>query len=137
MRSYFTKRNPNASLGELMTLIGNHWQAMSEQEQRPFLELAKEEAKQYERERSLMEKAQRPNGMWQPIRRCRMVLDKIAEDGYASIFLEPVNLDDFPDYEEYVDSPMDLGTVRKKLESKKYQMPEQFARDVRKVRSVI
>ncbi|KAL3922780.1 MAG: hypothetical protein SGILL_002018 [Bacillariaceae sp.] len=31
---------------------------------------------------------------------------------------------------------MDLGTVRRKLMAKKYQMPEQFARDVRKVRAV-
>jgi hypothetical protein len=117
-----------------MALIGNHWLAMSEQEQRPFLDLAKEEAKQYEHERWLMEKAQRANEMWQPIRRCKMVLDKISEDGFASIFLKPVDLEDFPDYDEFVDTPMDLGTVRKRLMTKKYQMPEQFARDVRKVK---
>ncbi|KAG7355569.1 SNF2/helicase domain containing protein [Nitzschia inconspicua] len=133
LRSYFTMRHPEASLGELMTIIGNHWHSMSEEEKEPFVELAKEEAKQYERERALMEKAQRPNEMWQPIRRCRMVLNKICEDGFANIFLEPVDLKDFPDYEEYIDHPMDLGTVRQRLETKKYQMPEQFARDVRKV----
>lgn len=134
MRSYFSMRNPNASLGELMTVIGDSWMSMSETEQAPFLELAKQEGKQYEKERALMEKAQRPNEMWQPLRRCLMVLDRISQDGFANIFLEPVDVAEFPDYEEYVDTPMDLGTVRQKLKSKKYQAPEQFARDVRKVR---
>ncbi|KAL3925386.1 MAG: hypothetical protein SGILL_000445 [Bacillariaceae sp.] len=133
MRSYFTLRNPDASLGELMTIIGNTWHSMSEEERGPFLELAKEEAQQYEKERSMMERAQRPNEMWQPLRRCLMVLDHIAEDGFANIFLEPVDVEDFPDYEEYIDTPMDLGTVRRKIVEKKYMMPEQFARDVRKV----
>lgn len=133
MRSYYSMRNPNASLGELMTIIGDAWMSMSENEQAPFLELSKEEVKQYEKERALMERAQRPNEMWQPLRRCLMVLDRICQDGFAIIFLEPVNTDDFPDYEEYVETPMDLGTVRQRLKSKKYQAPEQFARDVRKV----
>jgi hypothetical protein len=135
MRSYFAKRNPDASQGELMTILGDRWKAMSEAEHAPFLELAKEEAKQYDKERQLLEKAQKPNEMWQPIRRCLMVLDRVAADGFANIFLEPVDTDDFPDYDEFIDTPMDLGTVRIKLKSKKYQSPEQFARDVRKVRS--
>jgi len=133
MRSYFSMRNPNATNGELMTILGEQWASMSEQGQEPFLELAKEEYKQYERERALMEKAQKPNEMWQPIRRCRMVWARLVEDGFANIFLEPVNLEDFPDYEEMIDHPMDLQTVRTKLDNRKYQMPEQFARDMRKI----
>jgi len=133
MRSYFAMRNPNATNAELMTILGEQWSSMSDNGQEPFLELAKEEHKQYEHERALMEKAQRPNEMWQSIRRCRMVVDRLAQDGFANIFLEPVNLEDFPDYEEATEQPMDLGTVRTKLESKKYQMPEQFARDMRKI----
>jgi hypothetical protein len=135
MRSYFAKRNSNASQGELMTILGDQWKTMSEAEQAPFLELAKEEAKQFDKERQLLEKAQKPNEMWQPIRRCLMVLDRVSADGFANIFLEPVYTNDFPDYEEYIDTPMDLGTVRTKLKTRKYQAPEQFARDVRKVRS--
>jgi hypothetical protein len=81
----------------------------------------------------LLEKAQRPNGLWQPIRRCRMVLDRLSKDSFADIFLEPVDLNEFTDYGEYVDSPMDMATVRKKLATKKYQGPENFARDMRKV----
>jgi len=137
MRPYFAKRNPEASQGELMTILGNQWQDMSEAEQAPFVELAKEESKQYDKERQLMEKAQRPNEMWQPLRRCLMVLDRISNDGFANIFLEPVDTEEFTDYDEFVDQPMDLGTVRTKLKNKKYQAPEQFARDVRKVRSVL
>ncbi len=116
-----------------MTILGDQWKAMTEVEQGPFVELAKEEVKHYEKERALMEKAQKPNEMWQPIRRCLMVLDRVSNDGFANIFLEPVDLKEFDDYEESIDQPMDLGTVRKKLMTKKYQAPEQFARDVRKV----
>ena len=133
MRSYFAKRNPDASQGELMTILGDSWRGMSEQEQAPFIQLAREESEQYDKERAMMEKAQKPNEMWQPLRRCLMVLDRLASDGFANIFLEPVDLDEFPDYEETVDTPMDLATIRQKLASKKYQAPENFARDVRKV----
>ena len=137
MRSYFKKRNPNASLAELMSILGEQWGSMSEEEQAPFIQLAKEESAQHDRERAMLEKAQKPNEVWQPIRRCRMVLDKVKSDGFANIFLEPVNLEDFPDYEEFIDTPMDLGTVETKLNSKKYQAPEQFARDMRKVCGVL
>jgi hypothetical protein len=137
MRPYFANRNPKATQGELMSLVGEQWNSMSDEEQQPFFELAKEEAKEYEKERFLMVKAQKPNEMWQPIRRCLMVLDRISKDSFASIFLEPVDLEEFNDYEELIDQPMDLGTVRTKLMNKKYQAPEQFARDVRKVNDYI
>ena len=137
MRWYFAKLNPNASQGELMTILGDKWKAMTEAEQLPFIELAREEAKQYENEKMLLEKAQKPNEVWQPIRRCLMVLDRVSNDSFANIFLEPVDLKDFPDYLDVVDQPMDLGTVRTKLKNKKYQSPEQFARDVRKVGKIL
>ena len=63
-----------------------------------------------------------------------VVLERLATDSFAGIFLEPVDPEDFPDYEEMIDNPMDLGTIRTKLETKKYQAPEQFARDMRRVR---
>jgi len=116
-----------------MTVLGDKWRAMTDEEQAPFIELAKEEVTKYEVHRVLLEKAQRPNELWQPIRRCRMVLNRLSKDGFANVFLEPVNMVEFPDYMEYVDTPMDLGTVRKKLDSRKYQGPENFARDMRKV----
>ena len=133
MRSYFAQQNPDATQGQLMAILGEQWQSMSELEREPFQELSNEEAKQYDKERVLLEKAQKPNEVWQPIRRCLMVLDRLSNDSFADIFLEPVDLDDFPDYDEYVDQPMDLGTIRERLLNRKYQAPEQFARDVRKV----
>lgn len=106
---------------------------MSEEEKAPFMQLANEEAKQYEAEKDLLEKAQKPNGVWQPIRRCQMVLDRLCSDGFSEVFLNPVDTNDFPDYNEVIEQPMDLGTVRTRLNSKKYQACEQFARDMRKV----
>ena len=88
---------------------------------------------EYEKQRVLLEKAQRPTELWQPLRRCLMIVDRLSKDSFAEIFLEPVDVNEFPDYTEYVDSPMDLGTVRKKILNKKYMGPEQYARDMRKV----
>ena len=133
MRGYFQKRNPRSTQAELMTLMGNTWQTMTDTDREPFVELARQESKQYDRERILMEKAQRPNEVWQPLRRCLMVLEHLTTDGFAEIFLEPVDTNEFPDYIDIVDTPMDLRTVRTKLSTKKYQAPEQFARDMRKI----
>jgi len=132
-RSIYQKRNKGASVGQVMTLLGDTWRNLNDEQQLPFIELAKEEVVEYEKQKVLLEKAQRPNGLWQPIRRCRMVLDRLSKDSFADIFLEPVDLNEFTDYGEYVDSPMDMATVRKKLATKKYQGPENFARDMRKV----
>jgi hypothetical protein len=133
MRSYFQKIYPKASQSELLSIISDVWKTMSATEQAPFIQLAAEESKQFEKERSMMEKAQRPNEVWQPMRRCLMVLDRLCSDGFANIFLEPVDTNAFPDYEEIVDQPMDLGTIREKLKAKKYMAPENFARDMRRV----
>ena len=133
MRSYFQKKHQNARQSELMTILGDKWGTLTDEEKEPFLQLAKEESEQSEKEKILLSKAQRANEVWQPLRRCKMVLDRLTSDSFSEIFLEPVNVDDFPDYEEIIDFPMDLGTVRQKLESKKYQAPEQFARDMRRV----
>ena len=133
LRPYFQRRNPKAAQPELMKILGDTWQNMADEEQAPFLALAKEEQQQFEKEKQLLEKGQKPTEVWQPMRRCMMVLDRISEDGFANIFQDPVDMEDFPDYEEIVDQPMDLGTVRQKLNNRKYQAPENFARDIRKV----
>ncbi|GKY91232.1 hypothetical protein MPSEU_000095800 [Mayamaea pseudoterrestris] len=133
MRSYFQKLHPEAPLTELMTIIGDAWRALSDSGREAFVQLAKEESDQYEAERVKMEKAQRPNEVWQPYRRCYQVVDRLAQDSFADIFLEPVDLKDFPDYEEFIDTPMDLRTVRENLEKKKYFAVEQFARDMRRI----
>ena len=134
MRSYFQKRNPKLVQSEIMALLGDTWRNLTDQDKEVFMQLAKEESELFEKEKVLMERAHRPSEVWQPLRRCKMVLERLATDSFAGIFLEPVDPEDFPDYEEMIDNPMDLGTIRTKLETKKYQAPEQFARDMRRVR---
>lgn len=135
-RGYFGKLNPNSSLSKIMSMVGDAWRALSEEQQAPFVQLAKEEVASYEREKELLERAQKPTEMWQPVRRCRAVLDRLCDDPMASIFLEPVDTDVFTDYLDIVDFPMDLGTVRERLNTlKNWEGPEVFARDARKVRT--
>lgn len=134
-RTYFQKMYPNASHTKIMSLLGEAWNALSEEQQLPFVMLGNDEAAQFEKEKVLLEKAQKPTEVWQPIRRCYAVLDRLCSDEMAEIFLEPVDTNEFEDYLEIVDSPMDLRTVREKLANvKNWQGPEVFARDVRKVR---
>jgi hypothetical protein len=133
VRTYMGKLHPKLPQAELMVLLGEAWRAMPDGEKTPWFELADEELKQYNKERILLEKAQKPNGVWQPIRRCLQVLNRLSKDSFADIFLEPVNPEEFPDYAESIDVSMDLGTVRKRLDARKYQGPEQFARDMRRV----
>ncbi|KAL7553315.1 hypothetical protein ACHAWF_016591 [Thalassiosira exigua] len=133
-RSYFGKRHPKASLSEIMTMMGDCWRKLSDEQQAPYIQLAAEEAALFNKEKALLERAQRPTEMWQPIRRCGAVLDRLFDDPHALIFLEPVDTDVYTDYLDMVDSPMDLSTVREKLKSvKNYMGPEVFARDVRKI----
>jgi len=64
----------------------------------------------------------------------RVLLDILAllqsEDG-EEIFARPVNPDDAPGYGLLVKRPMDLGTVRTKLQSRLYAGPADLATDVR------
>ncbi|KAK2568145.1 Tyrosine-protein kinase BAZ1B [Acropora cervicornis] len=64
---------------------------------------------------------------------CEQVLKDLAlhEDSWP--FLQPVNLREVPDYLELVETPMDLGTIREKLNSWEYSDVESFVADVRLV----
>ncbi|KAG1355349.1 cat eye syndrome critical region protein 2 [Cocos nucifera] len=58
------------------------------------------------------------------------ILDRLQKkDGY-SVFSEPVDPKELPDYHEVIKHPMDFGTVRKKLSSGAYANLEQFEKDV-------
>lgn len=133
VRSYMGKLHPKLPQAELMVILGEAWRSMDDNEKTSWFQLAEEESKQHQKEKVLLEKAQKPNGVWQPFRRCLQVLNRLSNDSFADIFLEPVNTDDFPDYDDIIDIRMDIGTVRKRLEARKYQGPEQFARDMRRV----
>ena len=54
--------------------------------------------------------------VWQPLRRAREVLKLLLQDRYIDPFTVPVDLATFPDYLNFVQQPMDLGTVMEKLE---------------------
>ncbi|KAK7907157.1 hypothetical protein WMY93_015769 [Mugilogobius chulae] len=65
--------------------------------------------------------------------RCKELLDLIFQCEDSEPFREPVDLQEYPDYLEIVDSPMDFGTVLKTLTEGKYQSPIELCKDVRQI----
>ncbi|KAI8818584.1 uncharacterized protein EV422DRAFT_498747 [Fimicolochytrium jonesii] len=63
---------------------------------------------------------------------CSQVLRKLSNAGpIAEPFLEPVSKVLYPYYHEVIKSPMDLHTIRKRLEGKRYKTLRDFEADVR------
>ncbi|XP_010209262.1 PREDICTED: bromodomain and PHD finger-containing protein 3 [Tinamus guttatus] len=56
-------------------------------------------------------------------------LDLLQEKDAAQIFAEPVNLNEVPDYLEFISNPMDFSTMRRKLESHLYRTLDEFEED--------
>ncbi|XP_054900127.1 PH-interacting protein isoform X1 [Poeciliopsis prolifica] len=63
--------------------------------------------------------------------RCKELLDLIFQCEDSEPFREPVDLQEYPDYLQIVDSPMDFGTVLKKLTEGNYPSPIELCKDVR------
>ncbi|KAM3861557.1 LOW QUALITY PROTEIN: PH-interacting protein [Diretmus argenteus] len=63
--------------------------------------------------------------------RCKELLDLIFQCEDSEPFREPVDLQEYPDYLEIVDSPMDFGTVLNTLTEGKYQSPIELCEDIR------
>ncbi|XP_032399489.1 PH-interacting protein [Etheostoma spectabile] len=63
--------------------------------------------------------------------RCKELLDLIFQCEDSEPFREPVDLQEYPDYLQIVDSPMDFGTVLNTLKDGKYQSPIELCQDVR------
>uniref|UniRef100_A0A667YZG0 PH-interacting protein n=1 Tax=Myripristis murdjan TaxID=586833 RepID=A0A667YZG0_9TELE len=63
--------------------------------------------------------------------RCKELLDLIFQCEDSEPFREPVDLQEYPDYLDVVDSPMDFGTVLSTLTEGKYQSPIELCKDVR------
>uniref|UniRef100_T1J4N0 Bromo domain-containing protein n=1 Tax=Strigamia maritima TaxID=126957 RepID=T1J4N0_STRMM len=59
------------------------------------------------------------------------LLDLIYQCGDSAPFQSPVDLFDYPDYREIIDTPMDFGTVREQLFAANYENPTEFCKDVR------
>jgi hypothetical protein len=69
---------------------------------------------------------------------CREILKELfgkRHAGYAWPFYQPVDADllGLEDYHEVIRKPMDLGTVKRKIESGEYRCASEFAEDVRLV----
>jgi len=67
------------------------------------------------------------------VSRCRAVLNSTKKHRFHKIFLFPVDpvRQGIPDYPEIVKNPMDLGTVKRKLDERKYLGPDDFCADMR------
>ncbi|KAK4797215.1 hypothetical protein SAY86_029541 [Trapa natans] len=58
------------------------------------------------------------------------ILYRLQKKDTHGVFSEPVDPEELPDYHDIIKHPMDLGTVRKKLEGGAYANLEQFEKDV-------
>ncbi|XP_061726231.1 uncharacterized protein LOC133531852 [Cydia pomonella] len=62
---------------------------------------------------------------------CKNLLYEMECHEHAWPFLLPVNTKLFPQYKKVIKCPMDLSTIKKKLEDNTYKCKEEFASDVR------
>lgn len=71
----------------------------------------------------------------EPMSQCHEILSSIMEKPDAAIFSEPVDWEaqGLPDYPEIIKHPMDLGTIKVKLEGGKYTGHDKFAHEMRLV----
>ncbi|CAL1389691.1 unnamed protein product [Linum trigynum] len=66
-------------------------------------------------------------------RNCSSVLDKLMKHKHGWVFNSPVDVEGLRlhDYHTIIKHPMDLGTVKARLNKNWYKSPEEFAEDVR------
>src|SRR5699024_9973860 len=58
------------------------------------------------------------------------ILDRVVEKDTNKFFCEPVSIEHVPDYLSYIQEPMDLGTMRQKVEQCQYRSFDAFQRDL-------
>ncbi|KAL4661021.1 PH-interacting protein [Arapaima gigas] len=63
--------------------------------------------------------------------RCKELLDLIFQCEDSEPFRQPVDLQQYPDYRDIIDTPMDFGTVLKSLLDGDYKSPVDLCKDVR------
>ncbi|KAK3920232.1 Homeotic protein female sterile [Frankliniella fusca] len=74
--------------------------------------------------------------MSEGLRQCNDILKELfakKHSGYAWPFYQPVNAEllGLHDYHDIIKKPMDLGTVKHKMDNREYRTPTEFATDVR------
>jgi len=67
---------------------------------------------------------------------CSLILKELfskKHSSYAYPFYTPVDVQslNLPDYFDIIKTPMDLGTIKEKMENRQYKTPEEFVKDVR------
>ena len=60
----------------------------------------------------------------------RRLLQQIKEKDTSEIFAEPVDVNEVPDYLDFIKVPMDLSTMQQKLDSLQYTSVEHFDKDL-------
>lgn len=61
---------------------------------------------------------------------CRSMLDELEQQPSVGPFLEPVDLKLVPGYREIIPNPIDISTIRNKVDSECYDAPDEFAADL-------
>ncbi|XP_061072702.1 bromodomain and WD repeat-containing protein 3 isoform X2 [Conger conger] len=62
---------------------------------------------------------------------CKRLLDYVFECEDSEPFRRPVDPEDYPDYLNIIDTPMDFETVKKTLEQDQYDNPTELCKDAR------
>eukprot|EP00111_Clytia_hemisphaerica_P009366 TCONS_00027490-protein len=69
----------------------------------------------------------------QQLKQCTTLLNEIMKRDEAEYFLDPVDPKEVPDYLQFVDNPMDFGTIKRKLNTAKYLEVQDFLDDIHQV----
>lgn len=69
----------------------------------------------------------------QMLKNCRSLLERLMKHKHGWVFNQPVDTEGLGlhDYFDIIKNPMDLGTVKSRLETNLYKSPKEFAEDVR------
>ncbi|KAJ9583619.1 hypothetical protein L9F63_022042, partial [Diploptera punctata] len=76
-------------------------------------------------------KKERVKKMSKDLNPCKLLLEDLETHDEAWPFLLPVNTKQFPTYRKIIKTPMDLSTIKKKLQDCQYKNREEFCADVR------
>ncbi|KAM4693154.1 PH-interacting protein [Discoglossus pictus] len=86
--------------------------------------------KEYQPKRKLRSRAQSYDlNSWK--KQCEELLNLIFQCEDSEPFRQPVDLLEYSDYRDIIDTPMDFGTVRETLEAGNYESPMELCKDVR------
>lgn len=76
----------------------------------------------------------KPKGkLTEQMKYCNTIIKELIANEYAWPFHKPVDAEllGLHDYHDIIKHPMDLGTVKQKMDNRKYDSPEAFAKDIR------